>query len=160
MPELSPHPILILGVGNPLRRDDGAGPAVVRRLAGRLPPGVEARRLSGEALELMAAWQGAGSVLVVDAVSSGAAAGTLHRLDATAGPLPATLTSASSHGLGAAQAVELARALGRLPERLVFYGIEGGDFTPGEGLTPVVEEAVAKVAEEIVGRLTPAAGAP
>ena len=48
-----------------------------------------------------------------------------------------------------AEAVELARELDRLPGRLAVYGIEGESFEVGEGLTPIVEEAV----ERLVGQL-------
>jgi hydrogenase maturation protease len=49
--------------------------------------------------------------------------------------------------------VELARALGRLPPRLVFFGIEGACFDAGETLTPAVAAAVEqldlKVGDEV-----------
>jgi hydrogenase maturation protease len=44
--------------------------------------------------------------------------------------------------MGAAEAIELARTLGRLPRRLVVYGIEGASFHPGAPLTPAVADAV------------------
>ena len=76
----------------------------------------------------------------MDAVSTGAEPGTLHRFDATAEPLPAELFRSSTHALGVADAVELARELDRLPARLAVYGIEGENFETGEGLTPAVED--------------------
>jgi len=148
-PGSSAEGLLILGIGNALRRDDGAGPAVAARLAGRVPEGVEVRVLPGEATGLMDAWAGHDHVIVLDAVASGARPGTLHRFAAADGPLPAAFSSLSSHGLGLAEAIELARALGRLPRRLMVYGIEGEDFRPGEGLSPSVEEAVGRVASEL-----------
>ena len=57
-------------------------------------------------------------------------------------PLPAELFRRSTHALGIADAVELARELGRLPGRLAVYGIEGESFEAGEGLTPAVEATV------------------
>ena len=59
-------------------------------------------------------------------------AGTIHRLDASERELPAELFRASTHHVGLAEAVELARALGRLPARTVIYGIEGESFEIGE----------------------------
>lgn len=145
---------IVLGAGNPLRRDDGAGPAVCRylaeRLAGRLPDHAE---VSGGAVEILSALQGAERAVLVDATASGALPGTVHRFDAAGGPLPASFTSGSSHGLGVAEAVELARALGQLPPYLVIYGIEGEDFGFGEGLTPAVAAAVERVAVEVVREL-------
>ena len=145
---------MLIGIGNAWRGDDAAGLHLVRRLQPRLEAlGVRVLELSGEAGELLEAWQGSGLVVVADAVSSGAEAGTLHRYDATAGPLPAQLASPSTHGWGLAQAVELGRALGRLPRRLVVYGIEGEDFLTGRGLTPAVERAVDEAAERLIGEL-------
>jgi len=92
-------------------------------------------------------WSGEDAVLLVDAVSSGAPAGTLHRLDAVAEPLPPALFAASTHHLGVADAVELARALGRLPAKVVVIGIEGACFDAGEGLSIEVETAVERAVQ-------------
>jgi hydrogenase maturation protease len=97
----------------------------------------------------MDAWEGADRLWLVDAVSSGARPGTVHRIDVHEQELPPELFRASTHHLGLAEAIELARALGRLPSRTVFYGIEGTSFDAGEGLSPEVEQAVAEVAEAI-----------
>ncbi len=141
---------LLIGAGNAWRGDDAAGLHLVQRLRRRLP-GVRALELSGEAAELLEAWRESELVVVVDAVSSGAPAGTLHRFDATAEPLPARLLTRSTHGWGVAQAIELGRALGRLPRRLIVYGIEGQDFQFGQTLSPAVERALEE-AVELVSR--------
>lgn len=103
----------------------------------------------GEPAALIDAWESADALWLVDAVSSGAAAGTVLRVDVAEKQLPADLFRASTHHLGLADAVELARALGRLPGRTIFYGIEGGSFDAGEGLSPQVEAAVAEVARAV-----------
>ena len=103
----------------------------------------------GEPLDLIEEWAGADRAIVVDAVSSGAEPGTIHRLDAAEGPLPAVLFRGSTHALGVAEAVELGRSLGRLPETLLVFGIEGGSFGAGAGLTPAVERAVTALAAEL-----------
>jgi hydrogenase maturation protease len=103
----------------------------------------------GEPTALMDAWEGADTVWLVDAVSSDGQAGVVHRLDASEGALPATLFRASTHHFGLPDAVELARALGRLPRRTIVYGIEGADFDAGAELSPGVADAVARVAAAI-----------
>ena len=143
----------VLGVGNQWRRDDAAGLEVARRLDRELPRGVRVLEREGEPTGLLDAWQGEREVVLVDAVSSGAKPGTVHRLDAIAAPLPAELFRASTHHMSVADAVELGRALGRLPERLELYGIEGADFGAGSGLTPEVEHAVERLAAELRERL-------
>lgn len=139
-------PLRILGVGHPFRRDDGVGPWVAAQLAVR---GWPADSHPGEGAGLMDAWDGCAAVVLVDALQSGAAPGTIHRFDAHHETLPAGLFRASSHLFGVAEAVEMARVLGRLPPILLIYGIEGGDFTAGEGLTPPVAAAAVATLEQV-----------
>ena len=123
----------MIGIGNAWRGDDGAGPAVAAALGGKVtddPAGL----------------------IVVDASRSGAEPGTVHRFDASAGPLPAGATRCSTHAFGVAEAIELARVLDRLPARLDVYAIEGAAFGQGEGLSAAVERAVAGVARELAAR--------
>lgn len=138
--------VLVLGIGNRFRSDDGVGPVVADRLRALDIP---AEERSGEGADLIDAWQGHDAVIVVDACRSGVAPGTVLRIDATAGPLPTGLFHHSSHLFGLAEAVETARALGRLPPRLTVYGIEGAAFGFGDALSPAVDAA----AEEVVRRV-------
>lgn len=141
--------MLIIGIGNAYRRDDGAGLAAAQRLEALHLPGVAVLLHAGEGASLMEAWQNADHVVLIDAVQSGAPPGTLHRIDASErDPAPA-LFSHSTHTFGVAEAIALARTLGRLPRRLVIFGIEGGDDRYGPGLTPEVENAVAQVTDAI-----------
>jgi hydrogenase maturation protease len=139
----------VVGIGNAWRCDDGAGLAVARLLRGTLPDEVEVLEREGEPTALIDSWEGAESVWLVDAVSSGAPPGTLHRLDASEEELPAALFRASTHHFGLPEAIELARAVGRLPGRLVIYGIEGASFATGDTLSPQVEAAAARAAEAL-----------
>jgi len=140
--------LVVIGIGNAWRRDDAAGLAVARLLAGALA-GVDVLEREGEPAGLMDTWEGAERLWLVDAVSSGSPPGTVHRIDLAEQELPPELFRASTHHLGLAEAVELARALGRLPARVVFYGIEGSSFEAGEGMSPGVEMAVGHVADAI-----------
>lgn len=142
---------LVLGIGNRFRRDDGVGPAVADRLAAL---GIPAQEHSGEGAGLIEAWRGQARVVVVDATQSGAEPGTVVRLDAVGAAPPRGLFRYSSHLFGLAEAVETARALGHLPERLVIWGIEGADFGFGDALTPAVAEAADVVAQRIAAELT------
>ena len=147
---------LVLGIGNAWQGDDAAGLVAARRIRERAPSGVEVRELEGEPVSLVDAWEGADDVFVLDAVRSGSPPGMVHRIDASTGPIPATLSAASTHTLGVGEAIELARALGRLPARLVLYGIEAERIAAGAELTPAVagavEDAVARVLAELEGR--------
>lgn len=145
--------VLIIGVGNPSRGDDAAGLLVAERLGPRLPPGVTVRACSGEATSLMDAWAAAPAVILVDAVLSGAAPGTVHRLDAAAEPVPGSFLRCSTHSFGVADAIELGRALATLPQRLIIYGIEGQDFGHGTELSPPVAAALPRVAGRVLAEL-------
>ncbi len=140
---------MVIGVGNDWRRDDAAGLAVVRMLRERPCPGLRLVELHGEPAALLDRWEGEERVVLVDAVSSGAPPGTIHRLDATTCALAGELHRSSSHHLSVAEAVELGRVLDRLPAALELIGIEGSSFEAGRGLAPQVELA----AEQVAGRL-------
>jgi hydrogenase maturation protease len=142
--------MLVIGLGNPYRGDDGVGPVVARAMADRALESVTVLEHSGEGAGLAEMWAGMDMVILVDAVSSGGTPGTVHRLDARATPIPVGLLHHSSHAFGVAEAVELARALGRLPPRLLVYGVVGMRFALGRGLTGAVEEAVSGVVDCIV----------
>lgn len=137
---------IVIGVGNPSRGDDGAGLEVARRVRTR-----GSHQVASGSYELIDVWEGAEDVVVVDAAKSGSLAGTVHRFEAHSEPLPSGVLATSTHSIGVADAIEMARSLGRLPERLVVYGIEVQDVTPGAGLTARVERAVDEVVREIDG---------
>ena len=145
---------VVIGVGNPDRGDDGVGAEALAFLEGRLPGGVRLVRLSGaDPAHIIEAWEGAGTVFLVDAMVSGAPAGTLRRFDAAAEPLPAEVSLASTHALGAGAAIEMARVLGRLPQALTVYAVEGTTFTVGAPIGATVAagaaEAAARILEEV-----------
>ena len=144
---------VVIGIGNAMRGDDAAGVAVVDRLRARVAPDVDVVACSAEPSRLMEAWAGATSVTLVDAVSSGAPPGTLRRFDATDTAVPARAFGGSTHAIGVAETIELARALGKLPHRVCVYGIEGGDYAPGAALTPRVDAAVDAVVHAILSDL-------
>jgi hydrogenase maturation protease len=139
----------VICVGNAYRGDDAAALEVAKLLQGTLPEGAELLEREGEPTALMDAWEAAEAVWLVDAVHSGAPSGTVHRLDAGEQELPAGLFRASTHAFGLAEAVELARALGRLPARTIVFGIEGARFEAGDELSSEVAAAVPEVAEAL-----------
>jgi hydrogenase maturation protease len=141
--------MLVIGIGNRLRSDDGLGPVVIERLANLGLSADMLREMNGEGAELMEAWQGTDSVYVVDAVAADAHPGKVTRQDVAHTPLPTGFFHYSSHAFGLAEAVETARALGTLPKHVVVYGIEGECFEIGEGLSPTVAEAAEEVARRI-----------
>lgn len=140
---------LVIGIGNEHRGDDAAGLWVARRLRPRLEGRGEVLELSSEGTRLLDAWDGAGLVVVVDAVTSGRPVGTIHRMEVGPGPLPASLAATSTHGISLAQAVALGQALGRLPRRLLIFGLEGTRFAAGDELSPELRPAIEAVSAEV-----------
>jgi hydrogenase maturation protease len=144
---------LVIGIGNPDRGDDAAGRAVARWLNGRLPPDVEIIEHDGEPASLLARLEGVATAYLIDACASGTAIGTVRRFDVRAAPLSQEAFSVSTHGLGLAEAVELARALGQLPDRCIVYAIEGHSFEPGAQLSPAVAAAIIEVCSRVQGEI-------
>ena len=145
--------VLVVGIGNPDRGDDGFGPAVAQRLRGRVPSTVRILERSGDALALMEDWDGIPFVIVIDAMAPISEPGQVHRFDLADSPLPIGFAPSSSHALGVAETVELARSLGRLPQYLVAYLVEGEQFGTGAPLSLAIAGAVGDVADRIVSEV-------
>ena len=151
--------ILVAGMGNVLRHDDGFGVEVARRLAGEasLPAGVTIVEVGIGGIhlvqELMAGFD---ALVVIDAVERGSAPGTIHLLAADVPDL-ATWSDeqrgdflADTHYATPAKAMILAKALAVLPPRVFILGCQPADAAAmGIGLTAAVEQA----AERAVGVL-------
>jgi hydrogenase maturation protease len=144
---------IVIGLGTPDRSDDGAGPDVVRLLGS--VPGFPADVAEGpqDLTRLLDAWEGRPLVVLVDAVRSGAAPGTVRRWErAEATRLPSG-TPVSSHGLSLPDVLRLAERLGRLPPQLVLYGIEAETTGPGTArsaaVTAGVDAASRRIAAEV-----------
>lgn len=140
--------VVVIGYGNPYRGDDAAGLIVTGILRRYLPSFADIRSITSDGTALLDAWRDADAAILVDAVVSDSEPGTVHRMTALPEP-EQTMRFASSHSFGLADAVGLARTLDLLPQRMVIYGIEAGQFEEGAGLTEAVEAAVLKVATEI-----------
>jgi hydrogenase maturation protease len=102
-----------------------------------------------DAMALVSAWEDAALAVVIDAALSDAVPGTVRRMEAGTQALPKDLARCSSHGLGLAEAVELGKALGRLPRRLVILAVEAATFEQGAAMSPQVTAA----ADEVVRRV-------
>jgi hydrogenase maturation protease len=133
---------LVIGIGHPDRGDDAVGLLVAGRLDGALRPGWQARAHMGDLTALLDLWEDVEAVLVVDAMRSGAAPGTVRVVDPAAEPIPEGLAAASSHVVDLPEVLGLAETLGRRPAWLRIVAIEGARWGMGEGLSPAVEQAL------------------
>jgi hydrogenase maturation protease len=144
------EPTVVIGIGHPYRRDDAVGLVVLDLLAEHTTD-LHLIPCGGEATELIAAWEGTGAAILVDALHHhDAQPGRVHRVDIdTDAPGPHEPKATSSHGVDLGQTLALARALDRRPAHLTVYAIEVADVAYGVGLSPPVAAAARSVAERI-----------
>jgi hydrogenase maturation protease len=138
---------VVICVGNAYRGDDAVALAVGERLRRHGVPVVCVE----EASRIVDALAGGEVALVVDAAAAGAPPGTVHRYDASEKPLPARVFRGSTHTFGVGEAIELVRALGGLPQRVLVYAVEGEDFRAGTCLSAAVAAAVEPLVAELLG---------
>jgi hydrogenase maturation protease len=145
--------ILVIGIGNEFRRDDGAGMAIAETIAARDLPGVSVVTGIGDPAAIIEAWTDVPLVVVVDAVvDPDRPAGSIIRWR------PSDLSRAaagtvSSHSVGLADTYALGMAIGRVPLRLVGFGIAVSDVGHGVGLTPPVGAAIPVLVDVIMSEL-------
>ena len=144
--------VLVIGIGNEYRADDAVGILLARRLKSLNLPDVGVIEQAGEGAALIDTWESSGAqlVILIDAVCSGAAPGTIYRLDVNEETIPASFFNYSTHAFSLAEAVELARVLGKLPRHAVIYGIEGSQYAAGAGLSAAVKRAIPKALAKII----------
>ena len=132
---------VVIGLGNPYRRDDGVGAAVATALDDLAMPNVVVTTGISDPLGLVDAWSGAALAIVIDAAAATPSEpGRVRRC--TLGDLQAGRDGLSSHHVDVGLAHELAQALGRAPGELVVLAIEVADMGHGVGLSPHVARAV------------------
>jgi hydrogenase maturation protease len=174
-PESDPPLVLVIGLGSPDRGDDAVGPAVAAAVA----QAVAERGIAGvhvvehedptalvDLLDPTGGTDPWDAVVIVDALRSGSAPGTVTTLDV--GSEGGDLASrgarlapgpAGTHGFGLAGTLELARALDRLPPRVTVVGIEALGFDHGAPLSAAVGAAVPAATEAILSLVATARAA-
>ncbi len=127
--------ILVIGVGHPLCGDGSVGLRVAQAVRARWPEAVRVFEHGGEGATLLHMWAPEDGVFLFSASESGAAPGTLSRFEAAVEDVPRHFLHSFGHPFGIAEAIEAARRTGRLPARLIVYGLEGASFGEGEQLS-------------------------
>jgi hydrogenase maturation protease len=134
----------VLCCGHEDKGDDAVGPLVFQALRGM---NVDAKRHTGDGLALIEAWRDADSVIIVDAVVTGRAAGTICIVELTQELYESS--KCPTRALAIPEAIKIARILNRLPREVWIYGIEGVSFQAG---TPACAEVLQSV-EELARRI-------
>jgi len=137
-------PIVVIGIGNRYRRDDGSALLVLEALTGRLSAGIPVVDSDGDPTHLLDAWTGADLVVVIETVRDGRPPGTVAVVedDALLGASDASGRNQGSHSLGLLEAIALGSAVGRLPGRLRVVGIEPEDLGWGDRVTDAIAGSI------------------
>jgi hydrogenase maturation protease len=144
------EPILVVAIGNILRRDDGFADAVLHELESRtLPVGVELFDAGTSAIDLMDIFAGRDKLIVIDAVRGNQIPGTLYRFSpdqVEAGILPMN----SLHQVGLLETLKLGELVDCRPQQTVVIGVQPAETGLGIGLSAAVAEAVPKAVELVL----------
>jgi hydrogenase maturation protease len=141
------HRRLLLGIGNRLRGDDAVGPLVVDSLKSELNDlNIQLSECNCDPGLMISSWENFDQVIIVDAISDPSkSVGSIVQFDAAKHELPADFKSSSTHTVGLATAVELARALGSLPKDLLILGVVGNSYSYGKPPSAAVAAAIPEV---------------
>ena len=134
---------LVLGLGNILLGDEGVGARVAERLQAlyQAPEGTRILEGGTLALDLLPDVEDTDRLVVIDAVDMGAVPGTVVRI--VDEDVPAFLSlKVSPHQMGLADILSAARLRGRVPEKLVLWGVQPGVIDATLELSPAVAEQV------------------
>ena len=152
----SPRRVRVIACGNPQAGDDALGLVAAEAVRRRVPDDVEVVE-AGPATRVLELLDETAVAIVVDAVRApdgDRAPGTLVRTEGDGDGLPAELRgSLSSHGLGLAEAIGLAAALGHAP-RVIFHGIEAAGVEMGSPISDAVTAAIPALLEAILADVT------
>ena len=145
---------VVLGVGNVLMADEGVGPHAITALERRFETPDETLFIDGgcSAMELLDDMAGADLLLIVDAVASGKAPGSLVRLEGEEVPRFFT-TKLSPHQVGIADVLATLSMIDEPPKETIIIGVEPSELTLRMELSAPVAAAMPSVIDEVVGEL-------
>jgi hydrogenase maturation protease len=150
----APPPIVVLGVGNVLMADEGVGVHAVNELEKRWVFPEHVRCVDGgtSTHELLGDLEHLDRLIVVDAVTSGAAPATLLRLEGDAVPSVFT-TRFSPHQVGLSDLLATLRLLGREPKHVVLLGVEPAELRLSMDLSPTVAARLPELMSNVLAEL-------
>ena len=108
----------------------------------------------GSILDLALHWGPGDRVVVVDAMPAGSRPGRIVSIDVDRPTTLSTPAAVSTHEIDVSVAIELARAIGRMPARLVVVGIEAAQTKWCAALSPAVAAAAETAVDQLVDRMT------
>ena len=152
---------LVLGLGNPLRGDDGVGPRIIEELTRReLPEGVTVQDVGNAGLDLLNILEGWERAVIVDAAEMGRDPGRFIRFTPDEAQLTQASDHVSLHNAGLGEVLTLANTLGWTLPELVIFGVQPAEIDWREGLSPAVEAAVPALTDAVIAELSSSANHP
>jgi len=153
MPDSLSSDTVVIGVGNSILSDDGVGVHAIRLLQGdsRVPAGVSILDGGTLGLELVPYASDASRVLLLDAVNSGAAPGTLVRMAAS--DLLGAKGGWSAHQLGVADLISALALVSTGPQDIVVLGVQPANTDWGTTLSPAVDAALSPLVDAALAQL-------
>jgi len=141
---------LIVGIGNPFRGDDAVGLEVARSLQSTFGNTLDVIYCEGDPTDLLELWSDRDQVFLIDAVSTGAQnIGFLHQFHPLENPIPASLSSSSTHLIDINQVIELGKALGSIPKMITLFGIESHNFSLERSISASLKKQLDTISQTI-----------
>ncbi len=145
--------VVIIGLGNPWRSDDGIGLVVVSELRKvKLPSGVELVEAGADELSLIEQFKNTEHAIIVDAVLSGKAPGTILTFSADEIKSIPIKQDLDLHSFGLAKTIELARKL-KLKTKITIVGIEPESLKPDDKLTTLIQSKIPELISAVMKSL-------
>lgn len=147
--------VLVLGVGNMLLSDEGAGGKIAEDLRKRyhMPSEVEVVDGGTMGLDLLPYLDGRSHLFIIDAINSGKEPGAIVRMELD-DPPAFFRTKVSPHQTGLSEVLAVAAMTDNLPPNITLFGIEPKDLSTGLDMSPEVAGNVGKLADMVVDELT------
>jgi hydrogenase maturation protease len=141
--------VTVLGIGNPLCRDDGIGIRVIYELRSRgVPEEVEIidGGTSPDLISILNA--NINELIIVDALRGKGKPGTLYRLEIHESNI-SDASFSSVHGLGVLDGLKLMKKLGIQPDKVVIIGVEPEDTSHGLNISPQIESRIPDILDAV-----------
>jgi hydrogenase maturation protease len=146
--------VLVLGLGNPLRGDDGIGPRVIeelnRRELSERAMVLDAGTGGLDLLHVLGGWERA---IIIDAADVEREPGQFVRFTPDEARFVGSEDATSLHNAGLAEALALAEVVGQPLPEMVIFGVQPARVEWGEGLSPAVEAALPALVDAVLGEI-------
>lgn len=145
--------IIVVGVGNPLRHDDGIGPEIIRHLSCNSSMCCAKNKVDffdagTDALILIDAIERYNHAVIIDAVEMNAIPGTVKLFSPHEAKIKIKNDVLSTHGFGLAEVLKLFELL-EISTKIKIIGIQPKDISQGLGLTEIIREKIPEILEII-----------